>query len=90
MIMCERCEGWTCQDCLGMSDDQYTLATEGLANFHYFCDNCDLTAMTTVQTDADIEEKCKKYCEKLEERIQGIEEVLANQAEKGIVDSLGA
>ena len=87
MIACERCEGWTCQACLGITDEVYNLMTSSLPSFHHFCSECEAPALDAALTDADIEEKCKLYCSKMEERILSLE---VNMSEKATVDSLGA
>ena len=83
MLICERCDQFVCLRCSKISEAHYDFLQQSENNIHYYCDGCDLAAVTAVQTDMEIEEKCKKFCEK-------IEEALPSKADKEIVDNLAA
>ncbi len=89
MLSCDRCNSWTCRECANVPENLYEFLTNR-DDFPYFCEDCKLLAMTAVHTDADIEEKCKKYCSGVENRLQSIEENMASKAEKSVVDNLAA
>ena len=59
MLQCERYEKWCCIDCAGVySDIQYDLMAPNW-KFNWFCDACEINAMSAVATDAHVEERVK-------------------------------
>ena len=86
VVECERCELYVCQTCLKIDDVQY--AAFSLPNVHYFCDDCDIAAVTAVKTDADIDAKIKAYSEKVENRLTALEALIATKAEKSVIDEM--
>lgn len=90
MILCDRCDGYMCQKCAKLDDSQYEVLTKSLTNLHFYCENCEAPAIQSVLTDATIEEKCSKYCKKIEDRLTKVEKDNAEKADKNVVDSLGA
>ena len=87
MLQCERCDEWKCQECASITDTEYEFLTKR-KDMHWFCDECDLLAMSAVITDADIEDKCKKYCRNVEDRIEALETALPLKADKIKVDEI--
>ena len=57
---------------------------------HWFCSTCDHLAMSAVKTDLEIEQKCKKYCSELEEKITKVESDVAKKANQEDLDALTA
>ena len=87
MIQCERCERWTCLACSQISELEFDLVSKK-KKFHWFCDSCEISAMTAVVTDASIEEKIKTYCQGIEDRLKTVEEAIPLKADKITVDTL--
>ena len=75
--------------CFKVTPDQLALAA-ALPNHHFFCDDCDESAILAVQTDQEIETRCKQYCSALETRMLDIETGLTLKADKTEVDQLNA
>lgn len=73
MIQCERCSGWVCRTCSKLSKEEYDVMSE-CTQIHWFCSGCDLPAMTAIQQDLEIEEKCKKFYEELHVQVSKLEE----------------
>ena len=89
MLSCERCDGWVCRECAGVPEELYVLVSNR-DDFPYFCEECKMLAITAVRTDADIEEKCNRYCREVTGRIDSLENNVATKAEKTVVDGLSA
>ena len=70
----ERCkENFCCKEtCLNMSDPEYTFYIEH-PHCHWFCSDCEAQALKSVQTDMEIEEKCREYMKVYDERLEKIE-----------------
>ena len=88
LVQCERCNKWCCQKCTKLSDTEYTFLTKDGNNIHYFCDKCEAPAMTAVHTDQEIENRCKKYCEVIEARLDQVEQEVASKASKQVVSNI--
>ena len=60
LMICERCEELYWIKCIKMKASVYEVlrTTEST---HWFCDDCQVRAMTAVVTDRSIEETVKKY-----------------------------
>lgn len=88
LVQCERCNEWSCQKCSSITDSEYEILTNSKINIHYFCNNCEQAAMTAVLTDAQVEEKCKKYCQAIELRIDTMEKEIQAKAQKDEVNNM--
>lgn len=87
MMSCERCKSAYCCECLNMSFEMYDLMNNR-PDIHWFCTDCDKQAMTAVKGDWEIEERCAKYLETMNQRFDQIESTLSTKADKAMHDSL--
>ena len=95
MMFCDRCEKLICLQCAQITKSQYEFFTaEDNRNISHlwFCSNCLTPAATSVKTDNSIEEKCKvffkKFDDKYKSEIANIKKDIAG-IQKEIVDSKG-
>ena len=84
-LMCERCAGWDCIKCTGLSKPVYD---EMKINncMHYFCQACQAPAMKAWKADAEIEKICNGYFKKHDERLKKVEESVQVKADKTELD----
>lgn len=72
LVQCDRCDGWTCQSCSGMSKDQWRCnvtsvsKAKGHRKMSFFCDRCQPQALKEVKMGNLIDEKCKAMQEEIE------------------------
>lgn len=85
-MMCERCSGWVCFVCTGLSKPVYDEMSKN-KSLHYFCHECQAPAMKAWKMDAKIEEICNDYFKKHEERLLKIEESVKTKADKTELDN---
>ena len=88
-ISCERCTQWVCQECAKLDDPTYLVLTSR-QDLHWYCSACELDALQAVQNDAQIEERCREFLTKYEDRLDAVEELLEEKADKSTVDNLGS
>ena len=89
LLQCERCMLTFCCSCLGMSESDYTFLKDH-PDFHWFCSDCQAPALKSVQTDMEIEERCKDFLQKYDQKLEDIEKKLDEKAEKATVDNISA
>ena len=85
-MMCERCSGWVCFACTGLSKPVYDEMSKN-KSLHYFCQECQAPAMKAWKMDAKIEELCNDYFKKHEERLLKLEESVKTKADKAELDN---
>ena len=88
-IECERCCRWHCTACAGMSDDVHAFMASN-KTIHWFCAGCEEAALKAAQSDKLIEERCKEFLGKFENRIDDLEKKVDSKADKSEVDTLKA
>ena len=71
-IECERCDGWFCMNCCGLSSTDFRLFQEVRAA-HWFCFQCESRAIEAVKTDQVVEERCSKFLGEANDRILRLE-----------------
>ena len=87
VMSCERCHTPFCCNCLGMNSSTYDLMNSR-PDIHWFCIDCERQAMLAVKGDWEIEERCAKYLESMNQRFVKIEESLELKVDKAAHDSL--
>ena len=87
LIECERCSGWHCIACAEMEKVEYDLMVKR-KDLHWFCKACEQQALSAVQVDMEIESRCTKYMESVNNRIEGIEKTLDTKSDKTLTDEL--
>ena len=101
-LQCDRCVGketWTCIDCLNMTNETYMQlmkeADKPKSKVRWFCDNCDKMVMSPgngqqEKLDAAIKllEQMLERTQVIEQRLQGIEQRIADKADVTVVNQL--
>ena len=87
VMSCERCHTLFCCNCLGMNSSSNDLMNSR-PDIHWFCIDCERQAMLAVKGDWEIEERCAKYLESMNQRFVKIEESLELKVDKAAHDSL--
>lgn len=80
LLQCERCLKWECLKCVGYSDEEYEMLSNR-PKIHWFCDPCQSPALYAVQSDNEIQERCKLYMSKVTERITKLETTIEQKAD---------
>ena len=74
VICCDKCEYWYCIKCANTPEAGYVfLASKEAEAVTWYCRPCKLPAKTTVLEGKSIEDKCKEYMERINQRIKSIE-----------------
>ena len=89
LLQCERCMLTFCCSCLSMNDSDYSFLKDH-PDFHWFCSECQAPALKSVQTDREIEERCREFLEKYDKKLEDIDKKLDQKAEKATVDNISA
>lgn len=87
MMECEVCAGHFCITCIGFSKEEYTFLTKR-KDMHWYCPPCEGKAMKNIRVEQEIEERCKAYFEKYEERIAKLEESVAKKPDREEIQEL--
>ena len=82
IIQCGRCNENFCINCSGLTQTKVTIFKEVANGVVWFCGNCQEPAIKSVKTDKEIEERCKIYWEKMEQRMNALEKKINHKAEK--------
>ena len=77
IICCDRCQKWYCTKCVNISDAFYSF----LASKEWFCKACKEPAKKAIIKDKCIEDKCKEYTKKINEKLRSLEVDLQNKAD---------
>ena len=79
-----------CINCSGLTQTKITIFKEVANGVVWFCGNCQKPAIKSMKTDQEIEERCKVYWEKMEQRMNALEKKVSHKAEKSEVVKLTA
>ena len=89
IICCDRCEYWYCIKCANIPEAGYAfLASQDAEAVAWYCRPCKLPAKTTVLEEKSIEDKCKEYMERINQRMETIESSIQRKAEKTTVEEV--
>lgn len=78
VLECEYCDGHFCRNCVKLSQAEYKLLSKR-KDFHWYCPPCEEKAMRNIKIEKEIEERCRDYFEKYEERLNDLEKEIANK-----------
>ena len=81
LLQCERCNMWKCNACLKYSDAEYNILN-ARPELHWYCDDCQQPAIHAVQSDKEVEERCKYYMAQFTQRIETLELEVEKKASK--------
>ena len=82
MICCNRCQKWYCTKCVSITDAFYSfLASKEADDIAWFCKVCKEPAKKAIIEDKCIEDKCKEYTKKINEKLRSLEVDLQNKAD---------
>ena len=82
MICCDRCQKWYCTKCVNITNAFYSiLASKEADDIAWFCKACKEPAKKTIIEDKCIEDKCKEYTKKINEKLRRLEVDLQNKAD---------
>ena len=88
MICCNRCQKWYCTKCVNITDAFYSfLASKEADDIAWFCKACKEPAKKAIIEDKCIEDKCKEYTKKTNEKLS-LEVDLQNKADTIEIDRL--
>eukprot|EP00745_Piridium_sociabile_P035976 TRINITY_DN63634_c0_g2_i1.p1 TRINITY_DN63634_c0_g2~~TRINITY_DN63634_c0_g2_i1.p1 ORF type:complete len:249 (+),score=45.64 TRINITY_DN63634_c0_g2_i1:113-859(+) len=88
LVQCDRCDGYTCQSCSGMSKEQWRCNVtsnpkgKGPRKMSFFCDSCQPHALREVKMGNLIDEKCKTMQEQIDVFKQEVSDRLDNELGK--------
>ena len=89
MICCDRCQKWYCTKCVNITDAFYSfLASKEADDIAWFCKACKEPAKKAIIEDKSIEDKCKEYTKKINEKLRSLEVDLQNKADTIEIDRL--
>ena len=89
MICCDRCQKWYCTKCVNITDALYSfLASKEADDIAWFCKACKEPAKKAIIKDKCIEDKCKEYTKKINEKLRSLEVDLQNKADTIEIDRL--
>ena len=84
MICCDRCQKWYCTKFVNISGAFYSfLASKEADDIAWFCKACNEPAKKAI-----IEDKCKEYTKKINEKLRSLEVELQNKADTIEIDRL--
>ena len=79
IIQCGRCNDNFCINCSGLTQTKITIFKEVANGVVWFCGNCQEPAIKSMKTDKEIEERCKVYWEKMEQRMNALEKKVSHR-----------
>ena len=81
VIECEMCFKHFCISCVEVSQEHYRLLNE-CTSAHWYCPTCEEKAVKTVKAEFVVEERCKAFIEKMEEKMEARITYLEAELEK--------
>ena len=89
IICCNRCEYWYCIKCANIPEAGYAfLASQDAEAVAWYCRPCKVPAKTAVLEEKSIEDKCKEYMERINQRMETIELSIQRKAENITVEEV--
>ena len=89
MICYDRCQKWYCTKCVNITDAFYSLLVGKEADdIVWFCKACKKLAKKVIIEDKCIEDRCKEYTKKINEKLRSLEVDLHNKADTIEIDRL--
>ena len=89
MICYNRCQKWYCIKCVNITDAFYSfLVSKEADDIAWFCKACKEPAKKAIIEDKCIEDKCKEYTKKINEKLRSLEVDLQNKADTIEIDRL--
>ena len=74
MICCDRCQKWYCTKCMNITDAFYSfLVSKEAEDVVWFCKVCKEPAKKAIIEDKCIEDRCKEYIKKINEKLRSLE-----------------
>lgn len=87
MMECEFCSEHMCRKCLGITKADYTVMAKR-TDAHWFCPQCEKKAMNNIKAERIIEERCKAFMQKMEERVCKLEHDISTRPNKLEVEEI--
>ena len=82
MICCDRCQKWYCTRCTNITDAFYSfLVSKKAEDIIWFCKACQEPAKKVIFEDKCIEDRCKEYTKKINEKPRNLEVDLQNKTD---------
>ena len=80
MLECEVCDLRFCRICLKMSEEECEFLSRRV-DMHWFCANCEGSALVSIKNDKEIAQRCADYFKVLEDRLQQVEADIQSKAD---------
>ena len=87
LLECEYCSKHYCRQCLGMTSTDYKTGSRR-NDFHWFCPHCEPKAISNIKINKEIEQRCKEFFDKYEERIEKLEVEVTKKVDEETVIKL--
>ena len=71
-LVCESCVKTYCTDCVNVSDEQHKFLTS-YSLCHWYCPPCERRVTRNLRVEAEVEERCQIFMNKMESRLEGLE-----------------
>ena len=82
MICCDRCQKWYCMKCINITYALYSfLVSKEAEDVVWFCKACKEPANKAIIEDKCIEDRCKEYTKKINEKLRSLEVDLQNKTD---------
>ena len=80
VLECERCCAWFCAKCINLRDAEHSVMARH--DCHWFCSACQMPALQAVLNEKLVEDKCREFLRKFEQRLENVEKEMSQKASK--------
>ena len=87
VLECEYCNNHFCRACLNLSSAEYKLLNKR-PDLHWYCPPCEGKALRSIKIEKEIEERCRDYFNKYEERLVKVESELEQKTSEDQVKAM--
>ena len=87
VLECEVCDEHFCRKCLNMTAAEYKVLSKR-KDIHWYYPPCETKAMKNLKIEKEVELRCKDYFEKLEARLNKLEQKIDDKPNKAEIHSM--
>ena len=86
-MKCEYCDKNFCSKCLNLTNAEYKLFNKR-SDLHWYCPPCEEKTMKNIKIEKEIEDRCKEFFSKYENRLEALESEVRKKVDMSTVKDM--